>query len=134
MAHTVKITKLLDGSRHAIFHVYLKHDGQSGDLVGAKLIDPLQDLLPVQAKKPRFRIEEIWWDFYGFGVRLEYDDVVDNPVWVVTAGSGNYVDLKECLGGLKDRSGLDGNGKLLFSTIGFTGAPKQGTMIVKIRK
>lgn len=131
MAHTVTITKLLDGQRHAIFHVYLKCDGAAGEITDQVLIDPAT-LLPAQKTSSRFRLDTIWWDFTGFSGRFEFDNVPDTPVWTVSPGT-NYICFEK-IGGLADRSGLDGTGALQFSTVGFDSAAKQGTMIVKITK
>lgn len=131
MAHTVTITKLLDGPRHAIFHTYLKCDGTTGEIQDAVVIS----LADVGLNgKSRLTIEEIWWDFSGFGVRLEFNDLVDTPIWTISPGASNHINLQNNLGGLLDRSGLDGNGSLLFNTYGFDSATKQGTFIIKIRK
>lgn len=131
MAHTVTITKLLEGPRHAIFHVYLKCDGASGEVVDQVIIDPV-DLMPPQRNKPALRIDELWWDFSGFVVRFEFNSIPDTPVWTISPGTNHICFGK--IGGLADRSSLDGTGALQFSTVGFDNAAKQGTMIVKITK
>ena len=45
MANAVTITKILDGARSAVFHVFIKSDGASGELVDQVLIDPVLCIL-----------------------------------------------------------------------------------------
>ena len=133
MPHTVKITKLNDGPRHVVLHVYVKHDGISPDLIALPILDPTSGISPAQAAEPAFTLEQIWFDLDGFNMRLDFDDVVDPPAWTISESAGNYVDFS-CFGGIADRSGLDGTGKLLLSTSGFDAANKQGTLVIKLRK
>lgn len=133
MANTVLITKLLDGPKHAIVHVFLQSDGASGELVDEVLIDPTQ-LTPTGAARPSFTIEEVWHSFSGFAGKVEFDSVVDTSVWVFTENETVQTCFTE-FGGLKDRSNpLDGSGKLLLSTVGFTAAGDMGSMVIKVRK
>lgn len=132
MPHTVKIIKELDAARHVILRIYIKGDGLSADLSGVTVIDPTTMTPPMPAKAFG-TIEEIWYDLDGFNIRLDYDDVVDPPAWTISQGAGNYIDFRR-VGGVSDRSGLDGTGKLLLSTIGLDTAEKQGSLIIKMRK
>ncbi len=133
MPHTVNITKVLDGDRHLILRVFIKGDGLSADLAGYTIMNPTSTLNPTYPAKPFATIEEIWFDLDGFNMRLDFDDVVDPPAWTLSQGIGSYIDFRS-MGGIADRSGLDGTGKLLLSTIGLDTAAKQGTIILKIRK
>lgn len=133
MAHTVAVTKLLDGPRHAIFHVYLKCDGLTGELADQIIIDPA-NLSPSQKPNSRFRLDKIWWDLNGFGVRFEFNNIPDTPIWTCAPNCGPYIDFTEALGGLPDKSGLDGSAALQISTYGFDNAIKQGSLIIKIKK
>ena len=134
MAHTIAITKLLDGPRHAIYHVYLVCDGASGELVDQTLIDPV-DLVPSSGAVPSLTIEEINYDLSGFSARLEFDYLVsDTGAWVMSADNHACVNLAP-YGGIKDRSNvLDGTGKLMMSTKGFTSADDAGVIVLKVRK
>lgn len=131
MAHTVTITKLNDGPKYAIFHVFLKCDGQSGDLVDQIILDP-STLVPPKKTRERVHLQELWWDCAGFVVRFEFNSIPDTPVWVISQYN-NHVCFEE-IGGLADRSGLDGAGALQISTVGFDSDSKQGTIIVKVKK
>lgn len=132
MAHTVTVTRLLDGPRHAIFHVYLKCDGSTGEVVDQIIIDPAT-LVPAKKPSARFRLDKIWWDLSGFGVRFEFRNVPDSPVWTCSPSASNHICF-EHIGGLTDRSGLDGAAALQISTYGFDATAKQGTLIIKITK
>jgi hypothetical protein len=133
MPHTVKIIKELDGERHIILRVFIKSDGVSADLAGLTVLDPKLTPSPTLPAKPFCTIEEIWFDLDGFDMRLDFDDLTDPPAWTISQSSGNYIDFRS-FGGIVDRSGLDGTGKLLLSTFGLDNANKQGTLIIKMRK
>ena len=135
MAHTVAVTKLLDGPRHAIIHVYLKSDGISPDLKRVVLVDPHSDDLNVyRDSKPVFVVEEVRYDFAGFDASIQFDSglVNDNYIWVLPEGASAHVDFRD-YGGFADRSGLDGTGKLMITTFGLLSIGDQGSMIIKIR-
>lgn len=133
MANTVTITTLVDGPRNAVFHVYMESDGVSGELVDLVIADPTT-LYPTGKARPSFTIEEVWHSFAGFDAKLEFDSVSDTPVWVLSQQTGNIQCFNK-FGGLKDRSNaLDGSGKLLLTTSGFTAAGDMGSLVVQVRK
>ena len=135
MAHTVAVTKLLEGPRHVILHLYFKSDGISGDLNKFVLIDPhSDDLIKQLDSKPSFVVEEIVYDFAGFDASLQFDSglINDNYIWVLPEGSSERVDFRP-FGGFKDRSGTDGSGKLTITTFGLLSIGDQGSMILKLR-
>ena len=135
MSNTVTITKILDGARSAVFHVFIKSDGASGDLTDHVLIDPAVDFDPAMSQKPVMTIEQLWYDLSGFDARLEFDYLTDDTAaWTLSGGNGVHMDFCH-FGGLKDRSNvLDGTGKLMLSTNGMTAASDNGTIIIKVRK
>ena len=135
MANTVTVTKLLDGARSAVFHIYIKSDGLTGELTDQVLIDPATDLNPVLNAVPSLTIDQLWYDLSGFDARLEFDYLVeDTAVWTLSAGNGVHMDFSQ-FGGLKDRSNiLDGTGKLMITTNGLLSAGDNGTIIIKVRK
>lgn len=132
MSNTIAITKTNDGDRHVIVQVFIQADG-SGDESGHVLIDPYEDLSPNLPRKPIFAIQEIWYDIDGFNTTLSFGGLVDVPAWTLSQGSGNRICF-DSIGGLVDRNGTDGDGKLLLSTVGFDTAGKQGSMVIKLRK
>ena len=135
MAHTVAVTKLLEGPRHVILHAYLKSDGVSEDLTKFTLIDPNSDDLAVpKGSTPSFVVEEIVYDFAGFDASMQFDSglINDNYIWVLPEGSSERVDFRP-FGGFKDRSGLDGTGKLTITTFGLLSVGDQGSLIIKLR-
>lgn len=131
----VTITKILDGTRSAVFHVYLVSDGISGDLTDEVLIDPTTDFDPELTSVPTLTIEQIWYDLTGFDARLEFDYLAsDTGVWAMSGGQASHVDFCH-FGGLKDRSNeLDGTGKLKLTTRGFASTDDAGTIVIKVRK
>ena len=135
MAHTVNVTKMLDGPRHTIIHVYMKSDGISSDLKNFDLVDPKEDISPALDSKPVFVVEDIVYNFAGFDASIKFDSglVNDNYIWVLPEGAPGVVDFKP-FGGFKDRSGLDGTGILQITTFGLLSIGDEGSMILKIRK
>lgn len=133
MSHTVKITKLQDGPRFAVFHIYLKGDGVSPDLVNTILIDPKTDFEPAKAGKPVIKLNKIQWSFINFQAELDFEYLSENtPAWVLNNQDSNKVSFCD-IGGLFDKSPpLDGTGKLLISTTGLTNTA--GTILITIRK
>jgi hypothetical protein len=133
MPHTVTVTKRQEGERFLILHVFIKGDGLSADLAAYPLVDPTT-LNPAKPLHPCLAIDEVWYDLDGFNMRLDYDSVTDPPAWTASQGGGGcHVDFSP-MGGIADKSGLDGTGKLLLSTSGLDTAAKQGTLILKLRK
>ena len=131
MANTVTITKLLDGPKHAIFHVYLASDGAAGELTDEVIIDPATAITPTASK---LTIEEITYNLNGFDVRFEFDATADTVAWVLTQlTTAGKVCFQE-YGGIKDRSGAGSTGKIQITTTGFTASGDQGTFIIKVRK
>jgi hypothetical protein len=134
MAHTVTVTKLMDGERNAAFHVFIKSDGASADLTDYVIIDPAISFNPALNQNPVMTVNEIYYDLAGFDAFIEFDYLLsDTPLWVMSGGQ--YAEAEfDCVGGLKDRSNeLDGTGKLQITTSGLT-AGKFGSIIIKVRK
>lgn len=133
MANTVEITKLLDGPRYGVYHIFLKSDG-SGDLENTVLINPTEDFTPPYESLPSMAIETIQYDLSGFSARLEFEYLINNtPIWSMSEGPGSEVDFTN-YGGVRDRSGiLDGTGNLLLTTSGFS-IGDFGTIVIKVKK
>jgi hypothetical protein len=129
----VAITKILDGSRNAVFHVFITGDG-GGDLSDEILIDPATSFDPRMGAKPSMSIDALWYDLSGFTAKLEYDYLAsDTPVWSMSESQPGHVDFS-CFGGIADRSNpLDGLGKLKITTTGL-GVGDVGTIVIKARK
>lgn len=126
-----KVTKWLDGPRHAIFHVYLIASGL-GDLEDETLIDPAT-LVP---ECTRVAVEQVMFNLAGFDASLKFDSglVTDEYVWVLPEGDGGKPIDFTPFGGFSDRSGLDGTGLLQINTNGFTEVGDQGSIILKVKK
>jgi len=134
MANVVNVTKLMDGPRNAVFHVYIKSDGVSGDLVDYVLVDPAVDFNPAYPAKPTLVLQKLQYDVTDFNGILSFQELVNNtPLWTLS-GHGHTMDFSD-VGGLKDQSSqLDGTGKLLLSTVGFTTLNEQGTFLLWLTK
>lgn len=131
MANKVTITPLLEGSKVLVYHVYLKSDGASGELSNEVIVDPADLGL---ANKPRLQIESITFHFAGFdgSIGFESGSVEPTLIWVLPEGADSHVCFQH-VGGLKDRSSaMDGTGKLVMSTTGFTSSTDQGSMVIKL--
>ena len=122
-------TKLLDGPRHAIFHFAIENE--VADLEDYVLIDPAVDITPTAYK---LVVEDVLHAFVGFDAKIHFDsDVVEGIMtWVLPTGLNEYVDFR-MMGGFKDRSGIDGNGKLMLTTSGLQPG-EMGSLILRVRK
>jgi len=128
----ITITKILDGPRNGAFHIAIEGDG-SGELTDTVLIDPETSFDPTLPGVPTLTIDQLWYDLSGFDAKLEFDYLVsDTLIWAMSGGQSNTMDFCT-FGGLKDRSAMDGQGKLKLSTRGL-GAGDCGVMVVKVRK
>ncbi len=129
----ITITKLLDGMKNAVVHVFLQGDG-SGDLNGEVIIDPAVDFDPPLPAKPEVRLNQLWYDFTDFSGYLFFNDLITGtPIWSMSAGQLNHGDFS-VFGGLTDRSDpLSGNGQLKLTTKGLE-AGDVGTLILYCKK
>lgn len=129
----ITITKILDGARNAVVHVFVTGDG-SGDLANEVLIDPATDFDPPFPAKPELRIDRLWYDLVGFTGYLAFDYLTSNtPIWSMSAGQANQPDFS-WFGGLTDRSNpLDGLGKIKLTTTGLE-LGDVGTLIISAKK
>ncbi len=132
MANTIAIRKVNDGPRNVVVHVYLASDGATGELTDQVLIDPVADL--GLTKGQRMSVECITSSMSGFHARVEFDTglVEDKMIWVITEDGSE--SKFENIGGLRDKSGLDGTGKFQITTTGFTSLGDEGSMIIQIKK
>ena len=131
MANRIEVTKLLDGPRNLIYHVYIESDGASGDIDEFVLVDPSNENM---GSNTNFTIEDITWSFNGFAGKLSFEFLIDHTLMWVMGAEGNYADFKK-YGGLKDRGDpADATGKILFSTMGLAAEGDEGSFIVNLRK
>lgn len=131
MANTVTITKILGGPTLFVYHVFIKSDGSAGELEKQVLIDPVDLGL---SSDERFVVEEIVYGFTGFNAIVEFDAglVESKMIWVLPEGTFSH-DFRP-FSGLKDRSGLDGTGKLTLTTVGLDYTGDQGSMLIKVKR
>ena len=131
MANTVNITTVNDGPRNICIHVYIASDGASGDITDQVLIDPADYGLP---STTRFGVQGIEYNFSGMSARIEFDSglVDDNLIWVL--GENNSSADLDRVGGLVDRSGLDGTGKIQITTTGLSSLGDEGSLLLCVRK
>lgn len=132
MAHIVTPTFLLDSPVRALIHVYVESDGLSGDLSNFVLVDPKTDFVdsPIIVQ---MSLTQVWYSFGWFDGLITFDDLTPYPSWQLSRDSVGYYDFRY-FGGIKDRSTIDGTGKILLSTNGFTAAGSKGTMVIEVRK
>lgn len=134
MANTVRITKLLEGPKTAVFHVFLQSDGSSGELTDSVLIDPTTSFSPALPATNAMTIEEIWYQLDGFAALLEFDATTDVGVVTLSSAPGDsHFDFRS-FGGIKDFAGSAATGKLQVTTNGFTAATDNGFIIIQVRK
>lgn len=127
------ITKITDGNRSATFHVFIEGDG-SGELSDLVIIDPETSFDESIEGVPTLTIERLWHVFSGFSAKLEFDYLTgDTPAWVMPDGSaGSKFDFYK-FEGIKDRSAVDGQGKIKITTVGL-GLGDFGSFMIRVRK
>lgn len=127
------VTKILDGPRNAVFHIFIRGDG-GGDLVDEIIIDPSSSFETPLPAVPCLKISKLWYDLTGFDAWLEFDYMFsDTPIWTLNSNGAATLDF-EWFGGLTDRSNeLDGSGQLKLSTNGLA-VGSIGTAVILIRK
>ena len=132
MANLVKVKKLVSGSRNVLLSVFLKSDGVTGELNEEVILDPVEDL--GLTTKARLTLQRIEYNIAGFDAIIEFDSgsVDDNFKWVMSEGANAPVDFRPW-SGLVDDSGMDGNGKLKISTVGFTSSTDMGSILISLR-
>ena len=132
MAHIITPTILLDSPKSAIVHVYIESDGQSGDLVNQVVLDPKTDFVD-SPLRIQMSLTQVWFSLAWFDGMLTFDDLVPYPSWMLARDTVGYHDFR-FFGGIKDRSSIDGTGKVMLSTNGLTPLGNKGTIVMEIRK
>lgn len=132
MANTVNVNIIENGPKNILLLVYLLSDGVAGELANYPLITLSQlNMLP----RARLRLSRIEYNYSGFDAVISFDSgtIPNNYKWVLTEGANAPVDF-DPWGRVFDNSGLDGNGNLEMSTVGFTSSTDQGSMLIRLVK
>lgn len=125
------VTKLIDGNS-SFFHVFIEGDG-SGELDDFVIIDLETSFDDPMPAKPTLTLESVWYDMIGFNAKLEFDYLTgDTPILAMSGGNGTKMDFCH-FSGIRDRSAIDGKGKLKITTSGLDSGDF-GSMIVRVRK
>lgn len=141
MANFIQRTILVDSQRHAVMHFFFQADG-SGDLVNEVVIDPVIDFQDssFQYQAVSLGVDQMWWDsssIFGasFSGNLRYDSITQTQlIWTLSANPGDtHLDFRD-FGGIKDKTGIDGTGKILINTNGLVDVSAQGSLIVSVKK
>lgn len=138
--NTVNINIIENGPKNVLLLVYMASDGVTGELFNYPLItlSQLGMLLPGSSTlppRPRLRLSRIEYNYSGFDAVISFDSgtIPNNYKWVLTEGANAPVDF-DAWGRVFDNSGLDGNGNLEISTVGFTSSTDQGSMLIRLVK
>src|ERR1700682_5435253 len=159
MAHQLVKTIILDSQREGVVHYTFISDGFSGELNKQVILDPLTDfnMIPqgnqgmVQTtggqpyrQTPTFAVLEMWFSLQQMTGTLQYDNGV-NPqtIWLLSSTSpeGHY-DFNS-FAGVKDRTGVDGTGRIILTTQGFAGQlplgdqtpyTPQGSIVLRVQQ
>ena len=133
MAHTIKPTLIINGSKVAVIHYYISSDGLSDDLSSEIILEP-GDLNGSETKPFNYTVNQIWSTLVGFQAMLGFDSVEPQETWVLAPGGDSHVDFR-CFGGLKDRTvDVDSTGALLLTTLGLQDPAAKGVVILEIKK
>jgi hypothetical protein len=140
MANFIQRTVLVDSQRHFVLHFWFQSDG-SGDLVNEVVIDPVVDFQnsTFQPMAVSLGIDELWWDsasIFGasFSGTLSFEAPTQQFIWSLGANPGDTHLCFETFGGIKDKTGIDGTGKILINTKGLVDLSAQGSLILSVKK
>ena len=161
MANLVSRFKIMDGPSHITLQVFLQSDGASGELNNFVLLDPNGDVSPPMPNRQAFIIKQVWYEMVGFSAVFSFNALNPYPVWTLTPGASLHHDWR-FFGGLRDYSsmplfpskynpahpsgipqygevdpgtgGVDSDGKLLISTVGFTDLGDSASFVLWIEK
>jgi hypothetical protein len=159
MALPVQRNMIMDSGRHSAWHFYFQSDGIS-DYNNEVLIDPAYDFqpqngpggmnsVPVQGQSaPRqifLGVDRLWWYCTSTGavsggpfcvLSFEQSASGAGPQKIITldqAPGDSHTDWRD-FGGVKDKTGIDGTGRLVFSSFGMTDHNAQATLVVYVKK
>lgn len=130
MANRLIATKIVDGPTAAVIHYFIESDGIVGEMDRVVIMDPQVDFAPTVEK---VSIVKIWSSLAVFDGLLEFNALEPVPVWVISPDTGSEVCFRD-FGGLKDKSTVASDGKLMLSTSGFSPAGSKGTLIITYKK
>lgn len=131
----MKITKtvLNESEKKAVVHFYIEGEQGDSEQLNDELFNPTTDLTMSVSPAMRMTMTQIWNSASWFDILLSFDDLQEQPSWLLPRDTTNYYDFRY-FGGLKNRAGVDGNpGKLLMSTNGF-GAGSIATFVIEFKK
>ena len=130
MTNRVIATKIVDGPTAAVIHYFVESDGVVGEMERVVIMDPQVDFDPTVEK---VSIVKIWSSLAVFDGLLEFNALEPIPVWVMSPEAGPELCFRE-FGGLKDKSTVASDGKLMLSTSGFAPAGSKGTFVITYKK
>lgn len=130
MANRIDVKVIESGPRNVVLHVFMQSDGIAGDVTNYVLLRPSDIGLPTNT---RFNLRQIDHSLAGFDCILGFDNglIPTNSKWVLAEGANNPLCL-DYMGGIKDDSGLDGDGALIISTLGFNSTADVGSLVIRL--
>ena len=145
MAHTITKTIILDSQRIGVVHYTFISDNVSGELNQQVILDPVTDFnqIPVGNQSPNnntnsqvyrqipsFSVFEMWFNIQQCSAFLQFDGGPTNSqtIWLLNPTTGDAYYNWESFEGIKDRTGLNGTGRIIVTTTGFSGLQPLGDM------
>lgn len=134
---TTNVTKTIinDGPQKLILQLLIESDGTDGELTNYVVLDPFVDSpFPLDAGS-QLTLMQLWANAIWFDVLIRGNALNPVTLWCMSRDPGdNYVDFRY-FAGLKDRSGVDNDGKILISTNGLTDATgSTGVIVLEFKK
>lgn len=134
MTITVTPTIISEGSTKLVVHFLIESDGLNGELTNFSVLDPQENFTPTMSVNTQLSITQIWTSRVWFDVIIKFNAIQPTTSWVLARDSDSYYDFRY-FGGLKDRSGFDHDGKVLFSTNGLAETTASvGTVVIEFKK
>ena len=129
MANTVLTQVLNDGPKNAVLKVYLASDGSSGELTDQVVVD----VSALSGAPAKVSLVGLTATTTGCSFVLEWDATADVPILGFPADSEDSFCFEK-FGGLPNNSGAGRTGDVVLSTVGFTAAGDQITLILHVKK
>lgn len=135
MTTSVTPTIINEGPSKVIVQFVIQSDGTDGELTNQVVFNALTDLGQPMDPTVQLSINQMWYNLTWFDLEIKFNAL--NPVtgWMVSRDPGDsYMDFRY-FGGIKDRSTVDFDNKILFSTSGLADSTKSvGVIVIEFKK
>ena len=134
MTTNVTPTIINEGPSKLVVHFLIESDGTDGEINNLSVLDPQTNFTPNLDVNTQLTITQIWYSNIWFDVIVKFNAIQPTTSFALVRDASTYHDFRY-FGGLKDRSGFDHDGKVLFSTNGLAdNTYSVGTIVIEFKK